>query len=976
MSHAPRFALAALLLLAPLALPQQAHAQHAQVHSVAAHPSNPGEVWVCNRDNNSVSVIDAASGTATHEIQVGVRPMSLAFSADGSRVYVANLRGDIPVTANFVTGFGTNSSRGSVTVIDTATRAVVTTIDQVGTEPYGVVVAPNGRFFAVTGFRSGTIKLYRTSNHALAASHQYMNDVSHIPAPFTIADVDSNRDGMADLGEPRAFTIRGDSTRMFVMHNRSPFMSVLDIALDANGDPTGITLAGKIDLNTYPYDPFYNPTPVSTIQSQGLPRFADDVALSPDGTRALVPHLLHNINHDVNFQYPAWFPGDFANRVYPALSLVDVQAGTFAAPGDQSRRLHNELQDDLTPAEYAAFGRAAATPVGIATIGGAGEPVTGGMLEVHVEGLAPGQTASICLGPKTEIDVGPLGVQYVLPRRSFPVPPSGVVRIPIPQRAALRDTQIYAQAWVFTGGFLTQFSNGLTVRLERSGTGLNKLGHRAGHPSRVVYSPDGTRALMLNRGSEDVFLYDVNGSDLRLAAVFPPRIDFVERAALDTTTPLGDLPTGMFVVEDPTTSNDDALVYVMNELTRTLSVLRVDWAARTILQERAQVATRLSPDLYTPSQILGDELFEDASRGQTTGAPGAIGEFNNSCASCHFEGGEDGNVWQRPQGPRSTMPTYGGSLGTGLLLWKGVRLNMGETGPMFGGENGGHGQLSNAEQQALVDAHDVMPVPLNPNLDPVTGDLTPLAALGRDLFFGEDSTGLNPTLRRAGCADCHPMTDPFGSGVARGFTADFLDPMLTGGENLELMDPTCFSLQSNVVAINIRNINSGVNIDFNNDGTPDPDRNVDGYIDVETYVPMNRDRNDPFQRDDGNSYPCPLDPLDPQSPLKTFNRDQRAFSIPTKFGVFSSGPYFHDHVAYSLRTILDPEAQALSPVYGSPAFSSGPAYPGMNKFFNEFHDVRGHQQFAPGASKVQVNLVSGPNVNQDIEALLAFIQSI
>lgn len=976
MSHAPRLALAAALLLAPLALSQQAQAQHAQVHSVAAHPSNPAEVWVCNRDNNSVSVIDAATGTATHEIQVGVRPTSLSFSADGSRVYVANLRGDIPVTANFVTGFGTNSSRGSVTVIDTATRAVVTTIDQVGTEPYGVVVAPNGRFFAVSGFRSGTIKLYRTSNHALATSHQYMNDVSHIPAPFTIADVDSNRDGMADLGEPRAFTIRGDSARMFVMHNRSPFLSVLDIALDANGDPTGITLAGKIDLNTYPYDPFYNPTPVSTLQSQGLPRFADDIALSPDGTRALVPHLLHNINHDVNFQYPAWFPGDFANRVYPALSLVDVQAGTFAAPGDQSRRLHNELQDDLTPAEYAAFGRAAATPVGIAMVGGAGEPVTGGTMEVHVEGLAPGQTAVLYLGPQADIDRGSLGVQYVLPRRAFPVPPSGVVQIPIPARAALRDTLVYAQAVVFTGGQVTQFSNGLKTRFERHGTGLNKLGHRAGHPSRVAYDSTGTRALMLNRGSEDVFLYDVNGSDLRLAAVFPPRIDFVERAALDTSTPLGDLPTGMFVVEDPTTSNDDALVYVMNELTRTLSVLRVDWAARTILAEHAQIPTRLSPDLYTPSQILGDELFEDASRGQTTGAPGTIGEFNNSCASCHFEGGEDGNVWQRPQGPRSTMPTYGGSLGTGLLLWKGVRLNMGETGPMFGGENGGHGQLSNAEQQALVDAHDVMPVPLNPNLDPVTGDLTPLAALGRDLFFGEDATGLNPTLRRAGCADCHPMTDPFGTGVARGFTADFLDPVLTGGENLEQMDPTCFSLQSNVVAINIRNINSGVNIDFNNDGIPDPDRNVDGYIDVETYVPMNRDRNDPFQRDDGNSYPCPLDPQDPQSPLKTFLRDQRSFSIPTKFGVFSSGPYFHDHVAYSLRTILDPEAQALSPIYGSPAFPSGPAYPGMNKFFNEFHDVRGHEQFAPGASKVQVNLLSGPNVNSDIEALLAFIQSI
>ena len=31
----------------------------------------------------------------------------------------------------------------------------------------------------------------------------------------------------------------------------------------------------------------------------------------------------------------------------------------------------------------------------------------------------------------------------------------------------------------------------------------------------------------------------------------------------------------------PTTVNDDALVYVINEVTRTLSVLRVDWAPAT-----------------------------------------------------------------------------------------------------------------------------------------------------------------------------------------------------------------------------------------------------------------------------------------------------------------------------------------------------------------------------------------------------------
>ena len=44
------------------------------------------------------------------------------------------------------------------------------------------------------------------------------------------------------------------------------------------------------------------------------------------------------------------------------------------------------------------------------------------------------------------------------------------------------------------------------------------------------------------------------------------------------------------------------------------------------------------------------------------------------------------------------------------------------------------------------------------------------------------------------------------------------------------------------------------------------------------------------------------------------------FSVPTKLGVRSTGPYFHDHVACSLRNLLDPELQSDDPIYGSPAF--------------------------------------------------------
>jgi hypothetical protein len=309
---------------------------------------------------------------------------------------------------------------------------------------------------------------------------------------------------------------------------------------------------------------------------------------------------------------------------------------------------------------------------------------------------------------------------------------------------------------------------------------------------------------------------------------------------------------------------------------------------------------------------------------------------------------------------------------------------MGETGPMFGGENGGTGVFTNAEQQGLVDYHEKLAFPLNPNLDPVTGQYSTTAAFGKDLFFGTNATGLNPLLRSAGCAVCHPdaETNPGSFPGPRFYTADFVNPSLSGGEMLGTFDPNCVTLRENIAAQSLRNVNTGANVDIDGDGNPDPDRNADGYSDLETYSIMNRDRTDDFERDDPNSYLCPCTPgVDPNCDAMTgrrfFTRSAQTFSIPTKLGVFGSGPYFHDQVVYSLRALVDPEVQALSPIYGSPAFPAQTPYPGLNKIFNDVHDVRGHEQFVPGASKVQQTLLSTPGtIDADIEAILAYIESL
>lgn len=974
--HRNAFLAPAVLMLA-LAAPSLAG--HSQVSAVAVQPSDPSRVWVCNRDNASVSVINVATSTVVAEIPVGVWPRSLAFNADGTKVLVANQRGNVPVGVHAATPFAGGEIRGSVSVIDVGSLTVTQTLTNVGTEPYGLALSPNGKYFAVSGHRSGTVKLFNASTYALLATHQYLNDLAQLPLGKTVADADANKDFIADLGEPRAVTIRSDSQRIYVTHSTSPYVSYLNVTLDGGGVPTAIALGGKIGVNQYPFDIQFNPVPVQTVGSQGVPRFLDDVALSPDGTRALVPHLLHNINHDVNFGFPISLAGAFANRVYPSVTVLDTANNTFGVGGDASARVHHELSDPAVPAQYVPYGgKGAPTATGILTLGGTGAPTLSGSATLVMTGGVTGDFGFLATGTELSIPLPPMGTLLTAATLVFGMPNSGgtfTKTFPIGSSPSLAGLVVPFQGAVLEVPSLAiKLSNGTRVVIGTQGPGAGKMGYRAGHPTRVSYNAAGDRALLLNRGSEDLFLYKVTGSTLELMTPFPPRHNFVERAAGDTTSPLGDLPLGMAIYEDPATSNDDAIVYVVNENTRTLSRLRVDYDTGAIAADGSQIYTLASADDSTASERIGQELFEDASRAQTAG------NFNNSCASCHFEGNADGNVWQRGAGPRSTMPVFGGTQATGLILWKAVRLSMGETGPMFGGENGGTGVFTNAEQTGLTDYHEKIPVPLNPNLDPITGGLTANAALGKDLFFGTNDTGQNSTLRTAGCANCHPIGSPviIPSGLPgpAAFTMDQLDAIVVNDlDYLENNDSSCIVLKENIIALNFRDVNSGVNVDKDEDTFPDLDRNADGYSDVESYVPMNADNDDDFTRDDPNSWPCPDDgSVPPSGPQKIFTREESAFSIPTKLGLVTTGPYMHDHSLVSLRAVLDPQSQTTDPVYGDPS------YPSTQKFFNEFHDIRGKQDLVPSSSKVQLTLQStitpGATIQGDIEAILEFIRSL
>ena len=103
-------------------------------------------IYVANRHDGTVSVIDGASNTVIATIPVGERPFAIVVNPTTDRVYVANRNdGTVSVIATvrvgaFPLGVGVNSSTnrvyvwanlqedGTVRVIDGASNAVIATI--------------------------------------------------------------------------------------------------------------------------------------------------------------------------------------------------------------------------------------------------------------------------------------------------------------------------------------------------------------------------------------------------------------------------------------------------------------------------------------------------------------------------------------------------------------------------------------------------------------------------------------------------------------------------------------------------------------------------------------------------------------------------------------------------------------------------------------------------------------------------------
>jgi YVTN family beta-propeller protein len=255
-------------------------------------------VWVCNPDNDSVSLleVDDDANVKIAEVRVGHEPTNLAISPDGKFVYVSN------------TGSGTVSvirARGDGSrVVDTI---------RVGTEPYGLAFTPNGKRLYVANARSNTVSVIDPKERQVVET---IDGVGLEPRGIAITNDGDRKDGdekvyvtqFLGVDRPGVLVGRDDYkegrvTVISVRDNRVLGQVVLNPIAN-----TGFKSNGSALGHVAPTDP-----PTFTFVTGAFPNQLNAIAIH--GDRAYVPNTGASSDGPVRFNV----------NVQSLLSVIDLR---------------------------------------------------------------------------------------------------------------------------------------------------------------------------------------------------------------------------------------------------------------------------------------------------------------------------------------------------------------------------------------------------------------------------------------------------------------------------------------------------------------------------------------------------------------------------------------------------------------------------------------------------------------------------
>jgi YVTN family beta-propeller protein len=217
------------------------------------------KAYIANSGANVVTVLDTATEAIVTTIPVGAHPVRVALSPDGTRAYVSNRDAD------------------SVSVIDTGTDTVVATIP-VGDSPATLAVVPSGDEIYVV-VNGGAIQVIERARGAVAAT---------IPVPGNGGGLAFTPDGSRAYVASGPISVIDTATRTVVHSFLADSGSATAVAVSPNGS--------RAYFGTNGTDPFGGGAGVAVLDTATnavvanvtLGTLPGQIALAPDGSRAYV----------------------------------------------------------------------------------------------------------------------------------------------------------------------------------------------------------------------------------------------------------------------------------------------------------------------------------------------------------------------------------------------------------------------------------------------------------------------------------------------------------------------------------------------------------------------------------------------------------------------------------------------------------------------------------------------------------------
>ena len=242
--------------------------------------------------------------------------------------------------------------------------------------------------------------------------------------------------------------------------------------------------------------------------------------------------------------------------------------------------------------------------------------------------------------------------------------------------------------------------------IRREALALDSIDTPVGMPIAVVLSEDGTRLYVANAASDDISVIDL------------------ARGMSVGHVPVGHNP------RDLALSPDGDRLYTINMVSDNVSVI--------------ETATMSVVDTLALTEDPRPSIIQQGERIFRTSRPDEIARDNwMACASCHFDGGSDGQIWLGTEGGARNTPILRGIVGTLPLHWSGDRPNVQSFQETFTRLMGGTG-LSQSELDALA-AYLNSLRPFTSSMREPDGSLPEAAIEGAVVF------------RRAGCTVCHAL---------------------------------------------------------------------------------------------------------------------------------------------------------------------------------------------------------------------------